>query len=86
MIGGEELPTEHPRIMKANESALNWPQMQQLMLDMHAACDAYDIKAIRELLLNSHIAFAPSDENCDLVALNLQQVHENNSSKIKRVV
>lgn len=86
LIGGEELPTEHPRIMKANESALNWPQMQQLMLDMHAACDAYDIKAIRELLLNSHIAFAPSDENCDLVALNLQQVHENNSSKIKRVV
>ncbi|MEH8015836.1 polysaccharide biosynthesis protein [Rheinheimera muenzenbergensis] len=67
LIGGEELPTEHPRIMKANESALDWPQMLQLLQAMHSACDAYDINTIRDLLLNSHIAFAPSDENCDLV-------------------
>ena len=86
LIGGEELPTEHPRIMKANESALDWPQMQQLLQAMHSACDAYDINAIRDLLLNSHIAFAPSDENCDLVALSQLALTDSSNSKIKRVV
>ena len=82
LIGGEELPTEHPRIMKANETALNWQQMQQLLQSMQLACDTYDIESVRELLLNSHIAFSPSDDNCDLVAL----MQLNSAGKIKRVV
>lgn len=82
LIGGEELPTEHPRIMKANESALSWQQMQQLLQSMQLACDTYDIESIRELLLNSHIAFSPSDDNCDLVAL----MQLSSAGKIKRVV
>jgi FlaA1/EpsC-like NDP-sugar epimerase len=86
LIGGNELPTEHPRIMKANESALSWPEMQQLLLAMRAACDAYDINTIRSLLLNSHIAFTPSDSNCDLVALTQIALPDNANSMIKRVV
>lgn len=82
LIGGEELPTEHPRIMKANESALSWQQMQQLLQSMQLACDTYDIESIRELLLNNHIAFSPSDDNCDLVAL----MQLSSAGKIKRVV
>jgi FlaA1/EpsC-like NDP-sugar epimerase len=86
LIGGNELPTEHPRIMKANESALSWPEMQQLLLAMRSACDAYDINTIRSLLLNSHIAFTPSDSNCDLVALTQIALPDNANSMIKRVV
>ena len=70
--------------MKANESALSWHAMQQLLISLKAVCEDYDVEAIRALLLNEHIAFTPSDGNCDLVSQTL--VPENLSSKIKRVI
>jgi hypothetical protein len=57
-----------------------------LLLAMRSACDAYDINTIRSLLLNSHIAFTPSDSNCDLVALTQIALPDNANSMIKRVV
>lgn len=84
LISGNEQQTDHPRIMKANESALSWHAMQQLLISLKAVCEDYNVEAIRALLLNEHIAFTPSDGNCDLVSQTL--VPENLSSKIKRVI
>ena len=84
LISGNEQQTDHPRIMKANESALSWHAMQQLLMSLKVVCEDYDVEAIRALLLNEHIAFSPSDGNCDLVSQTL--VPENVGSKIKRVI
>lgn len=84
LISGNEQQTDHPRIMKANESALSWHAMQQLLLSLKTVCEDYNVEAIRALLLNEHIAFTPSDGNCDLVSQTL--VPESLSSKIKRVI
>jgi FlaA1/EpsC-like NDP-sugar epimerase len=84
LISGNEQPTAHPRIMKANETALSWHDMEQLLAALATVCTAYDVEAIRELLLNEHIAFASSDGNCDLVSQTLKP--DCNISQIKRVV
>ncbi|HEY9041997.1 MAG TPA: nucleoside-diphosphate sugar epimerase/dehydratase, partial [Rheinheimera sp.] len=84
LISGNEQQTDHPRIMKANESALSWHAMQQLLTSLKTVCEDYNVEAIRALLLNEHIAFTPSDGNCDLVSQIL--VNENVGSKIKRVI
>lgn len=79
LIGGEELSTEHPRIMKANEFSLGWEDMEMLLQSLRQLFDDYDIDGIRHLLLNSQIAYAPSDENCDLV----YETGQNQSAKVE---
>lgn len=84
LISGNELRTDHPRIMKANESALSWPAMQQLLSALTLVCQDYNVDAIREILHNEHVAFTPSDGNCDLVSQMLMP--EITKNIIKRVI
>ena len=50
LIGDNPEPTEHPRIMKAHEDFLAWAQFEATLNAMHAALNANDASAIRQML------------------------------------
>ncbi|MDO4796183.1 MAG: polysaccharide biosynthesis protein, partial [Brachymonas sp.] len=51
LIGDNPQPTEHPRIMKAQESFLPWPQLQQQLLALQGCMVAHDVAGLVRLLL-----------------------------------
>lgn len=67
LIGGDEQPTPHPRIRTAHEVYLPWNEMELVLQQLNAACEAYDQPLIREILLKAPTAFTPQDGICDLV-------------------
>ena len=50
LIGDHPLPTAHPRILRAREEHLAWPQLHALLQSLQAAADLNDEEAIRHLL------------------------------------
>ncbi len=50
LIGDNPQPTEHPRIMKAQESFLPWPQLQQNLAVLYAMMQANDVPGISTLM------------------------------------
>ena len=50
LIGDHPLPTAHPRILRAREEHLAWPQLHALLQSLQAAADLNDGEAIRHLL------------------------------------
>ena len=67
LIGGNEAPTQHPRIRTASEVHLPWDEMLSLLGELDIACEVYDQTKIRELLLSAPAAFSPQSGICDLV-------------------
>ncbi|MDX1267587.1 MAG: UDP-N-acetylglucosamine 4,6-dehydratase family protein, partial [Oceanisphaera sp.] len=67
LIGGNELPTAHPRIRTAHEVHLPWQDMAALLQELNTACEQYNQPRIRDLLLQAPTAFNPQDGICDLV-------------------
>ena len=51
LIGENPLPTEHPRIIRAREEFLAWPEYQLRLQSLLAAARMEDIEAMKKLLL-----------------------------------
>ncbi|WP_116472443.1 nucleoside-diphosphate sugar epimerase/dehydratase [Zobellella maritima] len=75
LIGGDNKPTQHPRIRTSNEAYLPWDQVAKLLAELHTACDLYDLFRIRDLLIKAPTEFHPQDGICDLIWM------ENNETK-----
>lgn len=67
LIGNNVTPTPHPRIMRAVEYALDWPQMLNVLRDLERMCGQEDCVGIRELLLKCPIEFNPQSPLEDIV-------------------
>ncbi|CDG23244.1 putative dTDP-glucose-4, 6-dehydratase/UDP-glucose 4-epimerase (WeeK) (WbpM) [Xenorhabdus poinarii G6] len=67
LVGNNVSGTNHPRIMTANEIYLEWPELNELIKNLQAACCECNLKAIREILINAPLEFHPKDEICDLL-------------------
>ncbi len=52
LIGDNPQPTPHPRIMKAHEEYLPWPQLREALDHLNVALDAADLPAIDAFLGN----------------------------------
>ena len=50
LIGGDPSPTAHPRIMKAHEDFLAWPELEQQLHVLRTAVDLSDTAAIKAVL------------------------------------
>ena len=50
LIGDNPTPTSHPRIMKAHEEFLTWPQLQAQLQQLEAAAAQEDLGAMRHVL------------------------------------
>jgi len=46
------MSTAHPRIMKAHEAYMSWPELQSQLQQLHQAAESEDEAAIRAVLHN----------------------------------
>lgn len=59
LIGNNPEPTRHPRVMTATEVALPSSQLLPILDELMAACKAYDLPTIREILCTLPLDYAP---------------------------
>ena len=69
LIGENPIPTQHPRIMKAQEPFLPWAQLQQSLGALQMAKGANDVALIRGLLQQLVAGYEPSGKVVDWVYL-----------------
>ncbi len=69
LIGENPIPTQHPRIMKAQEPFLPWTQLQQSLGALQVAKGVNDVALIRGLLQQVVAGYEPSGEVVDWVYL-----------------
>ncbi|HEY0123257.1 MAG TPA: nucleoside-diphosphate sugar epimerase/dehydratase [Rhizobium sp.] len=67
LIGDNPQATSHPRIMRAKEDFLPWPELSRKLAALEAALDENDVPLARGLLQNLVSGYAPSGEVVDLV-------------------
>ena len=67
LIGENVSGTTHPRIMRADELALPWSEMLQILQKIEKACETGDCEAIRALLLCTDTGYAPNEGLNDVV-------------------
>jgi FlaA1/EpsC-like NDP-sugar epimerase len=69
LIGGDPMPTPHPRIMKATEHSLPWEKMRDHLDQLRSLVDAGDVAGGRALLVALVCEFSPSSGVVDWVTL-----------------
>ena len=69
LIGDHPQLTPHPRIMKAREAFLPWPQLAEKMAELEKALAASDVNALRAMLKALVSGYTPSDGVVDWVCL-----------------
>jgi len=67
LIGDNSEPTQHPRIMKANENHLSWTELNQRLNALDAAINVNDILSIRTILKKTVNGYQPSGDVVDWV-------------------
>ncbi|MDM0103671.1 nucleoside-diphosphate sugar epimerase/dehydratase [Variovorax sp. J22R24] len=67
LIGDNPLPTNHPRIMKAHEDFLHWPELSVILKALTTAVEANDLESVSDLLQQAVRGYNPSSELVDWV-------------------
>lgn len=67
LIGDSVSNTEHSRILRAEEFALNWTQAHALLHELHAACIDYQCDKIKQLLLDAPTGYVSKESLNDRV-------------------
>lgn len=69
LIGENVTGTEHPLIMRAEETKLSWQKLAVLLEQADAACHAFDCATLRNILLETVDGYKPQSDICDLLWL-----------------
>ena len=69
LIGDNPKPTQHPRILKAQEKFVPWEQLQGQLHSLNLALSVNDVPLIRSFLQKLVTGYQPSDEVVDWVHL-----------------
>jgi FlaA1/EpsC-like NDP-sugar epimerase len=67
LIGSNVVGTQHPLIMRAQETELSWDALQDLLARLEQACEAFDYEAMRGLLQQTVSEYAPQGGIEDLI-------------------
>lgn len=67
LIGNDVEGTEHPLIMRAQETEIPWPVLQDLLEKMKNACDRFDSEEVRKILLQAVTEYVPQCGIEDLI-------------------
>jgi FlaA1/EpsC-like NDP-sugar epimerase len=73
LIGDNPRPTQHPRIMKAQEQFLSWPLLEPKLNALSLAMSVNDVSLIRGLLQQLVSGYQPSGEVVDWVHMALER-------------
>lgn len=60
LIGDNPAATQHPRIMKAHEEFLSWPELEEQLQVLRQACAAGDIERIKRVLKTCVQGYEPT--------------------------
>jgi FlaA1/EpsC-like NDP-sugar epimerase len=75
LIGDNPQPTQHSRIMKANEEFTPWHKLRRSLDEIHLAIQVNDVPTIRALLKILVPGYQPNEELVDWVHMaDLRQV------------
>jgi FlaA1/EpsC-like NDP-sugar epimerase len=69
LISNNPKPTDHPRIMVAQESFISWEELQKSLKSLEVALNANDVPAIRVIMKNLVFGYAPSNQIVDWIHL-----------------
>jgi FlaA1/EpsC-like NDP-sugar epimerase len=69
LIGDNPKPTVHPRIMKAHEDFIPWPELEAKLSSLDIALNVNDVGVIRLMMQQLVAGYVPSDEIVDWVYL-----------------
>jgi FlaA1/EpsC-like NDP-sugar epimerase len=69
LIGDNAKPTQHPRILKANEKFIPWEKLQEQINSLNLALSVNDVHLIRFFLQKLVTGYQPRDEVVDWVYL-----------------
>jgi FlaA1/EpsC-like NDP-sugar epimerase len=61
LIAGNPQPTEHPRILSASEISMPPAALYLLLDELWAACKAFDLQHIQQVLLRAPLHYQPED-------------------------
>ena len=61
LIGESVTGTEHPKIMRAEEEALSWAELEVLLGQLRTACKRQDLHQIRAALMSAVDGFEPKE-------------------------
>ena len=67
LIGNDPHPTQHPRIMKANEKFLPWSKLQPMIATLRIAAENGDVMMIRSMLQQIVPEYQPDEKVVDWV-------------------
>ncbi len=67
LIGDNPMPTQHPRIMKAREDFLPWPELEAKLAELDEILDRNDIVEARAFLQTLVSGYKPTGEVVDLI-------------------
>jgi len=73
LIGDNPKPTQHPRIMKAHEQFISWPQLEAKLNALNMAMSVNDVPVIRAMLERIVSGYQPSGEVVDWVHMALER-------------
>jgi FlaA1/EpsC-like NDP-sugar epimerase len=73
LIGDNPKPTQHPRIMKAHEQFLSWPDLEQKLNALSIVMSVNDVPVIRGMLQELVSGYQPSGEVVDWVHMALER-------------
>jgi FlaA1/EpsC-like NDP-sugar epimerase len=86
LIGDDPQGTSHPRIMMAREVFLHWEQVEEVLSKLQRASQAFDCRAVIEVLKNARTGYAPNGDLEDLIRRNGQStvvVDESGDDKVR---
>jgi FlaA1/EpsC-like NDP-sugar epimerase len=69
LIGDNPCPTNHPKIMKAEEDFLEWSILEERLLALEMAVNVNDVGLIRRMLQELVAGYVPSEDIVDWVYL-----------------
>lgn len=62
LIGDNVEKCDHPRVMRANETCLPWPEIATLLDTLDGHCNTFAIEALRDTILAAPAGYAPTDK------------------------
>ena len=69
IIGNNPTPTTHPKILKAHEDFIIWPEIESKLDALETALNANDVSAIRLMIEQLVNGYTPSGKIVDWVSL-----------------
>ena len=69
LIGDDASPTQHKRILKAQEVSLSEAELQKYLNSLEDAVEQGDVVALKKVLKEAVSGFEPNDEVVDIVYL-----------------